>query len=250
VKRCLVALLLFAGFDAEAPAQTLLEVLEADYRIESRLFDGELARYDEARRREREAHQALRTKSDRLDRLLRTRRGQLETLDQLEREVAEAGETAYAATRELATKRQQLYRRMARLAELDSEIRRERDRQLVPESRLDGFGELEIAPTGGVGLLKLSVEGTLVTGTYRLSGNRQGSVRGTASRDRLSLERIDAASGFDSVLQGEFNPATRKITGEWTAVDLSGGRLGGGTWTARKLSPAEEETLRVDDEEE
>lgn len=229
-----------------ASAQSVLEVLEANYRIESRLFDADLLRYDEVRRRERDAHQALRTRSDTLDRALRTRRGGLDLLNRLEGEVAQASEAAFAATRELAARRQQLYQRMARLAELNVEIEREQGRQLIPQSRLDGFWEMELAPTGEVGLLKLRVEGTLVTGTYRLSGGLQGSVRGTVSNDELSLERIDSASGFDSVLQGEFNPATRKITGEWTAVDLSGGRLGGGTWTARKLSPAEEENLRVE----
>ena len=246
MKRSLVVFLLLAAASSLATAQTLLDVLQANYRIESRLFDGELARYDEARRREREAHQNLRSRSDTLDRTLRTRRGRLDELNRLEGEVAEASETAYAATRELAARRQGLYTRMAKLAELDAEIQREQGQRLVPPSRLDGFWEMDIQPTEEVGLLKLRVEGTLVTGTYKLSGDRQGSVRGTVTQNKLSLERIDARSGFDSVLQGDFNPGTRKITGEWTAVDLSGGRLGGGSWTARKLSPAEEENLRVD----
>jgi len=239
-------LLLLAALSATASAQALLEVLEANYRIESRLFDGELIRYNAARQREREAHRTLRTRSDTLDQALRTRRGRLDVLNKLESEVNQASEAAFAATRGLAMHRQQLYQRMAKLAELDAEIERERGRQLVPASRLEGFWEMEIAPTGEVGMLKLRVEGTLVTGTYRLSGGQQGSVRGTVSNDNLSLERIDSTNGFDSVLQGEFSPATRKITGEWSAVDLSGGRLGGGTWTARKLSPVEEESLRLD----
>jgi hypothetical protein len=246
VKQSWVALLVLAALSATASAQALLEVLEANYRIESRLFDGELIRYNEARQRERDAHSTLRSRSDTLDQALRTRRGRLEELNKLEGEVSKASEAAFAATRELAMRRQQLYQRMAKLAELNAEIERERGRRLVPASRLDGFWEMEIAPTGEVGLLKLRVEGTLVTGTYRLSGGQQGSLRGTVSNDNLSLERIDSTSGFDSVLEGEFSPSTRKITGEWTAVDLSGGRLGGGTWTARKLSPVEEENLQLE----
>lgn len=246
MKRLLIGVVLLAGLALPVGAQVLLELLEANYRIETRLFEKELAGYDEARRAEKEAHDALRSRSDTLDQALRTRRGQLDELNRLEGEVAKASEAAYAATRELAARRQQLYRRMAKLAELDTEIQREQGRRLVAPSRLDGFWEMEIAPTGEVGLLKLRVDGTLVTGTYRLTGDRRGSVRGTVSNNRLDLERIDAANGFDSVLRGEFTPATRKITGEWNAVDLSGGRLGGGTWTARKLSPAEEENLSVE----
>ena len=237
----LVALLSCASL---AAAQTVLEILEANYRIESRLFDADLASYNEARVGEAEAHRTLRSRSDNLDRTLRNRRARVDQLQRLEAEVAQARELAFAASRELAAHRRQLYRRMTQLAELESEIRSQEGRQLVPPSRLDGFWELEFSPTGEVGLLKLRVEGTLITGTYRLSGPRSGSVRGTLADNKVDLERIDNANGFDSVLEGEFNPATRQITGQWTAVDLSGGRLGGGTFRARKLSPAEE--LRLD----
>ena len=231
-----------------ASGQTLLEALEADQRVETRLFDGELERYDRARLGEREAHQTLRTRADLLDRALKRRNTGLDRLSELESGVTEARETAYAASRELAAQRRQLYLRMAKLAELDAEITRERGRSLVPPSVLDGFWEIEFQPSGEVGLLKLRVDGTLVTGTYRVSGSRTGSVRGTIADNKVDLERIDKANGFDSVLEGEFNPANRQIKGGWTAVDLSGGRLGGGTWTARKLSPVEEQRLNIEPE--
>ena len=241
-----IATLLIASIPPIAAAQTLLEVLEAQDRIENRLFDAELARYDRARSDERQAHETLRARSQELDRALRRQRADLDQLSELESAVTTAREAAYAASRDLAAQRRQLYQRMAKLAELDAEIERERGRQLVPPSRLDGFWELELQPTGEVGLLKLRAEGTLITGTYRTSGGRSGSVRGTIADNKVDLERIDNANGFDSVLEGEFNPATRQIKGGWTAVDLSGGRLGGGTWTARKLSPAEEQNLRLE----
>ncbi len=245
--RPLTLLTLLASLAAAAAAsQALLEVLEANLRIENRLFDGELERYGQARVREQAEHQTLRTRSEALDRALKRSGARLDRLGELEAGVSQAREAAYAASRELADLRQQLYRRMAALAELDAEIRRERGRQLVPASRLEGFWEIEIAPTGEVGLLELRVEGTLITGTYRMSGQRTGSLRGTLANNRVSLERIDNANGFDSVLEGSFEPATRRITGGWTAVDVSGGRQGGGTWKARKLSPAEEENLQVE----
>lgn len=242
------ALLASFSLTASLAAQNVLEVLEADYRIESRLFDGELARYNEARLGEVEAHRNLRSSSDTLDRTLRNRGARMDQLTKLEAEVTEARELAYSASRDLAAHRRQLYRRMGRLAELDAEIRSEQGKQLLPPSRLDGFWELEFSPTGEVGLLKLRVEGTLITGTYRVSGPRSGSVRGTLADNKVDLERIDNSNGFDSVLEGDFNPATRQIKGQWTAVDLSGGRLGGGTWKARKLSPAEEENLDLSHE--
>ncbi len=244
--RPLCVLLVFAASLTAANAQSVVAVLEANRRIENRLFDGELERYEEARLRERQALQGLRSSSNALDRALKRNRPNLEQLAELEAEVDSAREAAYAVSRELSDLRQQIYNRMARLVELDAEIRRERGRLLVPPSQLDGFWNLEFQPTGEIGLLELRVEGTLVTGTYRLSGARTGSVRGTLANNEVELDRIDNSNGFDSVLDGTYNAATRQIRGEWTAVDLSGGRLGGGTWTARKLSPVEEENLQVD----
>ena len=244
--RTSLAAFLVAGLSAAALAQGVLEVLETELRIESRLFDKELQGYEEARLAERDARQTLSTQSRRLDAAIKGRRIPVEELRKMEGEATRAREVAYAAGRELADLRRQLYRRMWRLAELDAEIRREQGRRLVPPSALDGFWELEIQPTGEIGLLKLRAEGTLLTGTYRFSGGGQGSVRGTVADNRVNLERIDARNGLDSTLEGEFNPATRRIRGGWTAVDLSDGRLGGGTWTARKLSPAEQENLRTE----
>ncbi len=246
MNRALFITLALAVLAAYAWAQPAVETLEAQQRIETRLFDSELQRYDRARLAEREAHQTLRTRSDGLDRALKRPRMTLEQLERLETAVTQARETAYAASRDLAALRHQLYRQMARLAEIQTELDRERGRQLIPPSQLDGFWEIEFEPTGEIGMLKLRVEGTLVTGTYRTTGPRSGSLRGTIADHKVDLERIDNANGFDSVLEGEFNPATRQIRGGWTAVDLSGGRLGGGTWKARKLSPAEEENLELD----
>lgn len=246
VSRPLSLLLVLAASIAAAHGQGVVQVLEANQRIESRLLDDELKRYEEARLREQEALQSLRTQSNRLDRAIKRESPHVDELAQLEAEVGKAREAAYAASRELADLRKQLYGRMARLAELDSEIRREKGRMLVPASQLDGFWNIEFQPTGEIGLLELRVQGTLITGTYRLSNRRNGSVRGTLANNEVELERIDNTNGFDSVLEGEFNPATRQIKGGWTAVDVSGGRLGGGTWQAHKLSPAEEETLQVE----
>ena len=231
---------------AALAAQPLLEVLESSYRVESLLFDDQLAAYDRARATETEAHRELRSSSENLDRALRDPSTLMTDLERLEAEVGRARALAFAASRELAAHRRALYGRMAKMALLEEEIQAEQGRQLVPPSQLDGFWSLELSPTGEVGLLKLRVEGTLITGTYRLSGPRSGSVRGTLADNKVDLERIDDSTGFDSVLEGDYNPATRQLTGQWTAVDLSGGRLGGGTFRARKLSPAEEENLDLD----
>ena len=244
VKR--TALLAVAVCLAASPAWAagnLREVLEAAFVVETRLLDTDLERYGEARRSEQSAQRRMENQSRRLDDALGDRSVAVEALRRLETDLATARETAFTAARESGALRARLYERMDRLAELGREIDRARNRSLVETSQLDGLWRVEVSPAGEFGVVKLEVEGTLVTGTYRLSNGAQGSVRGTFADRRVELERIDSKNGLDSALTGVLDPATGEIQGEWTAVDVSGGRQVGGEWAARKLSPAEERDL-------
>ncbi len=228
---------------AAAAAQELLAVLEASFVVEARLLDADLARYARARVQEGEARRRLEAEERTLDAALEDQAVPVEELRRAEERLAAARETAYARSREVAELRRQLYGRMERLEELGSQIERQRNRELVETARLDGLWRLEISPDSEFGLANLRQRGTEVSGTYRLSNGDQGSLRGTLVERRIVLERVDARRGFDATLDGEFDQETGEITGQWTAVDVTGGRPGGGTWSARKLSPAEEEGL-------
>lgn len=221
----------------------LLEVLEAAFVVEARLLDAELERYAEARRGEQSTQRRMENQSRRLDDALGDQSVSVEALRDLETDLATARETAFTAARESAALRARIYERMDRLAELGREIERARNRSLVETSQLDGLWRVEVSPSGEFGVAKFEVEGTLVTGTYRLSNGSQGSVRGTFADGRVELERIDSKTGLDAALTGVLNAATGEIAGEWTAVDVSGGRQAGGEWSGRKLSAAEERDL-------
>ena len=134
--------------------------------------------------------------------------------------------------------------------------------------KLDGRWRIELAPSSEVGLLDLRLDGTLVTGAYRLSNGEQGSVRGTYANHRLELERVDTVRGVDMTLSGVHDPETGEISGTWEArgpSDVTGsagrrdavtGALRGsvetpargretrdvsGEWAARKISPARDD---------
>lgn len=98
---------------------------------------------------------------------------------------------------------------------------------------LDGTWELTVQP-GLKGTVFLVQQGTLVSGTYELSGGWTGSVRGTLVANKIRLERIDSQLGFAAIYYGELNlsadPAV--IQGRWEATQLAAGMPSAGGWRA------------------
>lgn len=98
---------------------------------------------------------------------------------------------------------------------------------------LDGTWELTVQP-GLTGTVFLVQQGTLVSGTYELSGGWTGSVRGTLVANKIRLERIDSQLGFAAIYYGELNlskePAV--IQGRWEATQLAAGMPSAGGWRA------------------
>ncbi len=234
----MVSILLLA-----APAVgELVEVLETAFTLEARLLDAESQRYTAARRGEIEAFEELGRLGGRLDAAIADKTVDVAQLRRLEAEVAELRATALARSKQVAEQRQRLYARLDRLEELGAEIERQRHRGLVRTAELDGLWRIEAADADGTfGILKLDSQGTLVSGHYRMSNGAQGSVRGTLVQGKLEIERIDAVRGHDMTLDGHFDAAAGELHGEWHAKELSGGAPTWGEWTARKLSPEEED---------
>jgi hypothetical protein len=227
-----------------ASSTEVLEVLETNLALETRLLESELARYSQVREQEMRAVRELQRLSRRADQELANRDRSVERLRELETQLRAARERAHSATSEAAELRRHLYGRMERLAELAEQIEQERRKTIDDFSHLSGFWRIEILPQEDFGLLLLEVEGTLVTGTYRLSDGSRGSIQGTVAATGLDLERIDSRTGSDSTLKGNFDPETGGLYGSWHAKDLSAGAPVSGDWTARKLPPAEQGDLQ------
>ncbi|MCP4205389.1 MAG: hypothetical protein GY769_26050 [bacterium] len=241
-----------------AVAQKPAASLRAELEIEERLLERARDQYREARSAERDAvreYEELGSRQDALlDRVLqRTLAGEQvgisasgETLPRAEpslmlplrageRELAGARETALALARDSAHLRRDLIARATRIDELRSAIAKLDRAGLVSDNGLDGRWRIELAGAGITGLVDFDSEGTLVTGSYRLTNGSQGSIRGTLSNNRLELERIDWRTGFDTTLRGELDAAAGSIHGTWTAIDVSGGAPSSGDWTANRV---------------
>ncbi len=244
-----------------AAAQPLADALRVQLRIEERLLERARDQYREARSLERDVLRSFQESGNRQDTLLNRvlqqaltgsapatpeggpNEGQspaepisLRRLRSAERELAGTRETALTLARESAEWRRDLIARAARIGELRLEIAKYRGVALVDKTGLDGLWQIELTGAGITGVIDFNSEGTLVTGSYRLTDGSQGSIRGTLANNRLDLERIDWARGFDTILRGELNAAAGVIEGTWIAVDVSGGAPGSGSWTARRVS--------------
>lgn len=246
-------------------ARPPVDALRAQLRIEERLLERARDQYREASSLERDVLRDLRELSigqdALLDRVLREalagggpatpEEGPEESLEggpdpaelflllrlrSAERELTVTRETAFALARESADRRRDLLARLARIGELSQEIAKHFRVDLVDKTGLDGLWQIELAGAGIDGVVDFRSEGTLVTGTYRLSDGSRGSMRGTLVNHRLDLERIDWDRGFDTTLRGEFNAAAGVIEGTWIALDVSGGAPTSGSWTARRIS--------------
>jgi len=84
------------------------------------------------------------------------------------------------------------------------------------------------------GTAYLVQQGTLVSGTYELTGGWSGSLRGTLVANKVRLERIDSQLGFAAIFYGELNTSGEAlvIQGRWEATQLATGMPSAGGWRA------------------
>lgn len=104
-----------------------------------------------------------------------------------------------------------------------------------PATPLDGTWDVVMDPGGRRGVLRLTQVGTLVTGDYAMADGSTGSLTGTFAAGRARLERVDAAAGRDSVLEGRL-VARDRLEGSWLATIFGRGQAEAGTWTAQRRS--------------
>jgi len=143
------------------------------------------------------------------------------------------------------TKSQQLRQSMLEnrtmLAAIEVEVRRLAAAVGAADAPLDGTWSLVVDP-GQEGLAYLQQQGTLVSGTYALSGGFTGSLRGTFVSGKVRLERIDSQIGFAAIFYGRLvgRGENASLQGNWEATQLASGLPSRGSWTARRVTEVEE----------
>ncbi len=103
---------------------------------------------------------------------------------------------------------------------------------------ISGVWHLVMEPGGHNGLMTLTLDGTLIQGTYELDGDWTGSMRGTLVGGRVRLERIDSQIGFVAIFYGALRVEgdNVRLEGKWEATKLATGTPQAGGWVAQRLA--------------
>ncbi|MBD3853825.1 MAG: hypothetical protein IFJ96_03505 [Acidobacteria bacterium] len=146
-----------------------------------------------------------------------------------------------AQMRAALSRSQQLRRSMLEnremLAAIEIEVERLTAVVGAAEAPLNGTWRLIVEP-GQDGLAYLQQQGTLVSGTYALSGGFSGSFRGTFVAGKVRLERIDSQIGFAAIFYGRLvgRGDNLRLQGNWEATQLASGLPSRGSWTANRVN--------------
>ena len=122
------------------------------------------------------------------------------------------------------------------IQEMESLLERMGEGEEAADDPLSGDWDLVVEPGGLRGEMFLELSGTLVTGTYHLSGGWTGSMRGTLVSGQVRLERVDSQLGFAAVYYGSLETygTIPRLEGMWEGTNLAVGLPSAGTWAATK----------------
>jgi len=137
---------------------------------------------------------------------------------------------------EAQQKRSSILENRTMIASIELEVQRLSAEIGGPEAPLNGAWRFAVEP-GQEGVAYLQQQGTLVSGTYSLSGGFSGSFRGTFVAGKVRLERIDSQFGFAAIYYGRLvgRGQNARLQGNWEATQLASGLPSRGTWTARRV---------------
>ena len=232
------AVLLFIVVLSVCPAPAVGQVAESlrgQIKIREGLLAGQVNSLAEVREELREVWVRLELQSGNLLRA----QGEGETVDSLllrDEELRQVESELLAALFKSQQLRRTMLENRTMLAAIEDEVRRLSSEVGAAEAPLTGTWRLVVDP-GQEGMAYLQQQGTLVTGTYALSGNFTGSFRGTLVAGKVRLERIDSQIGFAAIFYGRLVGQGRsaRLQGNWEATQLASGLPSAGSWTARRV---------------
>jgi len=221
--------------------QSVSQNLRAQLRVQRTLLDDEVQTLQDQGVRLQEAW--VRVERETADLLRAQEQAEsLETLELRDEDLRQAESELLMNLFAIQRLRREMIANRAAIEATEEEIRRLEEAVGVGDDPLTGTWRLVWEPGGQEGQMFLRLNGTLVEGTYRLSGNWTGSLRGTLVSRKVRMERIDSQAGFGAVLNGrlQIRGDSARMQGTWEATELAGGLPSAGTWVAEKLEEPEE----------
>jgi hypothetical protein len=211
----------------------------AEFAADSRQLENDVTAAQGAWDEQRRLYQELLGAAQTLENALADADATANELRALEDRYSVALEAAVHQARLTSDKRRRVYDGMDRLAAAGRRV--EQEKKAAYEVPIPG-GLWRIELPGGdiVGLMRLAVSGSMVSGDYRLSNGRHGSVSGTYAGGRLDLLRVDSQSGRDLSLTAEVDAEAGTLSGSWQRSELASGGPAMGEWTGVRLGPGDE----------
>lgn len=211
----------------------------ADFAAESRRLEDDVTAAQSAWEEQHRLYQDLLAAAQALEGALADADASSSTLRAMEDRYSAALEAAVRQARLTSDKRRRVYDGMDRLAASGRRV--EQDKKAAFEVPIPGgLWRIEVPDGDLVGLMRLTLKGTLVSGDYRLSNGRHGSLSGTYAGGRLELQRVDSQTGRDLSLTAEVDTGRETLAGAWQRTELASGGPAMGTWTGVRLGPGDE----------
>ena len=160
----------------------------------------------------------------------------VESLGLRDTDLRKAETELLAALLEAQQKRSSMLENRTMIASIELEVQRLAAEIGGPDAPLTGAWNIVVEP-GQEGIAYIQQQGTLVSGTYSLSGGFSGSLRGTFVAGKVRLERIDSQYGFAAIFYGRLVGRGRnaRLQGNWEATQLASGLPSMGGWTATRV---------------
>ncbi len=234
MKRAALLFAMAALLLPSAVGAQVVDGLREQSRIRENVRQGQLRDLAEAFRELREAWAGLEEQTGNLLRAPNQRGLTVDDLRLRDEELRRLESSILDGLLEAQQLRRALLENSTMLAALEEEIERLSGGAEIATAPLTGTWDLVVEP-GQEGVAYLQQQGTLVTGTYALSGGFSGSFRGTFVANKVRLERIDSQIGFAALFYGRLagSGPNRRLQGNWEATQLASGLPSAGNWTAR-----------------
>ena len=239
MKRTLLLAALLAIVTAPSGEAQVADSLREQIRIREIVLEGQLEDIAEARQQLRELWSQLELQSGNL--LRAQREGEtVESLRLRDEDLRRIESEFLGAIFSFQQERRAALEHRTMLAVMATEVERLSAEVGEAEAPLTGTWRLVVEP-GQDGMAYFQQQGTLVTGTYALTGGFSGSFRGTLVAGKVRLERIDSQIGFAAIFYGRLVGQGRnlRLQGNWEATQLASGLASAGNWTGTKIQENE-----------
>jgi len=239
VRPLALTLMLALGSTSVCASGAFAQSAAAQFAADSSRLEDDVTAAQNAWEEQRRLYQTLLAASQALEAGLDDPDATSRSLRTLEDRYAAALEAAFRQARVTSDSRRRVYDAMDRLAAAGRRVEQEK-RQAFDVPIPAGLWRIDLPDGSIVGLMRLTANGTLVSGDYRLSNGRSGSLSGAYSGGRLELVRVDSQSGLDASLTATVDAARGTLSGSWQRTELASGGPAMGRWSGVRLGPGDE----------